>query len=72
MISAGSGLAKSYNAGNGGDPLDGVATLSVNTSNGIKLDGDDVELDYEVVSSSSLSGTPSGTGKEIGHIWFVI
>ena len=72
MIAAGSGLAKSYNAGQAGDPLDGVATLSVNTSNGIKLDGDDVELDYEVVSSSSLSGTPSGTGKEIGHIWFVI
>ena len=72
MISAGSGLAKSYNAGNAGDPLDGVTTLAVNTSNGIKLDGDDVELDYEVVSSSSLSGTPSGTGKEIGHIWFVI
>lgn len=72
MISAGSGLAKSYNAGDSGDPLDGVVTVSVNTSNGIKLDGDDVELDYEVVSSSNLSGTPSGTGKEIGHIWFVI
>jgi len=72
MISAGSGLAKSYNAGNAGDPLDGVATLSVNTSNGVKIDGDDVELDYEVVSASSLSGTPSGTGKEVGHLWFVI
>ena len=67
VISAGSGLAKSYNAGTS-DPLDGVATLSVNTSNGIKIDGDDVELDYETVSSA-----PSGVGStSTGHLWFVI
>ena len=75
VIVAGSGLSKSYDDdpdGGTDTSLDGRTTLSVNTSNGVKLDGDDVELDYEVVSASSLSGTPSGTGKEVGHLWFVI
>ena len=31
--------------------------LSVNTSNGVIKDGDDVELDYEVITSGSFSGT---------------
>jgi hypothetical protein len=67
VISAGSGLAKSYNAGTS-DPLDGVATLSVNTSNGIKIDGDDVELDYETTSTTPTSVGSTATG----HLWFVI
>ena len=57
---AGAGLASS----------NGV--LSVNTSNGVKIDGDDVELDYEVITSGSFSGTPSGTNKAVGHLFFVI
>ena len=35
--------------------MSGSGAFSVNTSNGVKIDGDDVELDYEVVSSA-----PSG------------
>ena len=57
---AGAGLASS-----GG-------VLSVNTSNGVIKDGDDVELDYEVITSGSFSGTPSGTNKAVGHLFFVI
>ena len=41
--------------------------FSVNTSNGVKIDGDDVELDYEVVSSA-----PTGVISSVGHLWFVI
>ena len=68
---AGSGLAKSYNGGS--TVLDGQATLSVNTSNGVKLDGDDVELDYSVITNSDLSGgLPSGSGKSVGHLYFLV
>ena len=38
--------------------MSGSGSFSVNTSNGVKIDGDDVELDYEVVSSA-----PSGVSK---------
>lgn len=55
------------NAGGSGLSSSG-GTLSVNTSNGVKIDGDDVELDYEVVSTA-----PSSTsGTQVGHLWFVI
>ena len=57
---AGAGLASSS------------GVLSVNTSNGVKIDGDDVELDYEIITSGSFSGTPSGTNKAVGHLFFVI
>lgn len=57
---AGAGLASSS------------GVLSVNTSNGVIKDGDDVELDYEVITSGSFSGTPSGTNKAVGHLFFVI
>ena len=57
---AGAGLASSS------------GVLSVNTSNGVIKDGDDVELDYEVITSGSFSGTPSGSGKAVGHLFFVI
>lgn len=71
VIVAGSGLAKSYNGGS--TVLDGQATLSVNTSNGVKLDGDDVELDYSVITNSDLSGgLPSGSGKSVGHLYFLV
>ena len=57
-------------AGAGLSSSNGV--LSVNTSNGVKIDGDDVELDYEIITSGSFSGTPSGSGKAVGHLFFVI
>ena len=76
VIVAGSGLAKAYvdNPDGGSDTqLDGQTTLSVNTSNGVKLDGDDVELDYSIITDSDLtSGLPSGSGKSVGHIYFLI
>ena len=76
VIIAGTGLAKAYNPNaDGGDDtsLDGRVTMSVNTSNGVKIDGDDVELDYSVITDSDLSGgLPSGTGKAIGHLFFLV
>ena len=64
---------QSYISGGAGLTLNGSGSFSVNTSNGIKIDGDDVELDYEVINSSSLGGSaPSGTGDPIGHLYFVI
>lgn len=57
------------NSVTGGDGLDLTGTtMSVNTSNGIKTDSDNVVLDYETVSSapSSVGSTASG------HLWFVI
>jgi hypothetical protein len=47
--------------------------MSVNTSNGVKIDGDDVELDYSVITDSDLSsGLPSGSGKSVGHLYFLV
>lgn len=64
---------QSYLSGGAGLSLSGSGSFSVNTSNGVKLDGDDVELDYEVISSSSLGGSaPDGTGDAVGHLYFVI
>ena len=75
-IIAGVGLAKSYadNPDGGTDTaLDGRITMSVNTSNGVKIDGDDVELDYSVITDSDLSGgLPSGSGKSVGHLYFLV
>ena len=71
VIVAGNGLGKAFN--DGSNNLDGTTTLSVNTSNGVKIDGDDVELDYSVIQNSDLSGgLPSGTGKQIGHLYFLV
>ena len=59
---------QSYLSGGAGLTMSGAGSFSVNTSNGVKIDGDDVELDYEVVSSA-----PSGVGStSVGHLWFVI
>tara|TARA_B100000963_G_scaffold195085_2_gene169804 strand:- start:46863 stop:48161 length:1299 start_codon:yes stop_codon:yes gene_type:complete len=58
---------QSYLSGGAGLALSGSGSFSVNTSNGVKIDGDDVELDYEVVSSA-----PTGVGStSVGHLWFV-
>ena len=71
VIVAGNGLGKAFN--DGSNNLDGTTTLSVNTSNGVKIDGDDVELDYSVITNSDLSGgLPSGSGKSIGHLYFLV
>ena len=57
-VSGGDGLA--YNSGTG--------VFSVNTSNGIEINSDSVELDYEIVSTA-----PSGVGSTAtGHLWFVV
>jgi len=76
VIIAGTGLAKSYNANADGGTdtsIDGRVTMSVNTSNGVKIDGDDVELDYSVITDSDLSGgLPSGSGKSVGHLFFLV
>lgn len=46
----------------------GAASLSVNTSNGVKKVSNNVVLDYETVSSA-----PSSVGStSTGHLWFVI
>ena len=71
VIVAGNGLAKAFN--DGSNNLDGTTTLSVNTQNGVKINSDNVELDYSVITDSDLSGgLPSGSGKEIGHLFFLI
>jgi len=76
VIVAGNGLAKAFvddPDGSGDTSVDGQTTLSVNTSNGVKLDGDDVELDYSVITDGDLSGgLPSGSGKSVGHLYFLI
>lgn len=57
-ISGGDGL--SYNSSTG--------QMDANTSNGIEINSDNIELDYETVSSA-----PSGVGSTAtGHLWFVI
>ena len=57
-ISGGDGLT--YNSSNG--------VMAANTSNGVKINSDNIELDYEVVSNA-----PSGVGStSTGHLWFVI
>ncbi len=76
VIVAGNGLAKAYvDNPDGGDDttLDGRTTLSVNTQNGVKINSDNVELDYSVITDSDLSGgLPSGSGKDVGHLFFLI
>ena len=55
---------------NGGadDPLDGTITIDLNTSDGITINSNSVQLDYETVSSAP---TQVG-GTSTGHLWFVI
>ena len=57
-ISGGDGLG--YNSSTG--------VMSATVSNGIEINSDKIELDYETVSSA-----PSGVGStSTGHLWFVI
>jgi hypothetical protein len=57
-ISGGDGLT--YNSSTG--------VMGANTSNGITTNSDNIELDYEVVSTA-----PTGVGStSTGHLWFVI
>ena len=73
IIVAGNGLLKSYSDPVSGTTLDGRTTLSVATENGVKLDGNHVELDYSVITDSDLtSGLPDGSGKDVGHLFFLI
>jgi hypothetical protein len=57
------------NSVTGGDGLTLTGTdMSVNTSNGVKISGDNVVLDYETTSTA-----PSSVGStSTGHLWFVI
>ena len=57
-ISGGDGLA--YNSSTG--------VMSANTSNGIEINSDSIELDYETVNSAPSSVGSTATG----HLWFVI
>ena len=67
IINAEAGLSKSYSA-NTGSALDGDINISVNTSEGIKIDGDNVVMDKTIVSTA-----PSGVGStSSGHLWFVV
>ena len=55
--------------------VDGSGNLSAEVENGLILGSnasDKIQLDYEVISSGSLSGTPDGTGDAVGHLYFVI
>ena len=57
-VSGGNGLA--YNSSTG--------VFSANTSNGIEINSDSIELDYEIVNSAPASAGSTSTG----HLWFVI
>jgi len=58
-----------------GIAIDNNGKISADVQNGLTVgssDTDKVELDYEVITSGSFSGTPSGSGKAVGHLFFVI
>ena len=59
---------QSYLSGGAGLAMSNAGSFSVNTSNGVKIDVDDVELDYEIVSSAPTSTS----GTTTGHLWFVV
>ena len=55
--------------------VDNSGNLSADVENGLIVgsgETDKIQLDYEVISSGSLSGTPDGTGDAVGHLYFVI
>lgn len=64
LMVAGAGLSESYTGTGSGTRL----TFAVNASEGIKLESDNVKLDYAIVSTA-----PTGVGStSTGHIWFVV
>ena len=70
-VSSNKGLVKTYvDNANGGadDPLDGTITIDLNTSNGLTVNSNSVQLDYETVNSAPTQVGSTSTG----HLWFVI
>jgi hypothetical protein len=68
---------QSYLSGGSGVAMSGAGVFSVDTSDGVKLDGAGttakVVLDYSIIDDGDLSGgLPSGTGKSVGHLYFLI
>ena len=59
---------QSYLSGGAGLALSGSGSFSVNTANGIEINSDNVELDYEIVSTAPTSASGTSTG----HLWFVV
>ena len=80
-LSKGIKLTYTDNADGGGDTvLDGriAVELEVGSLGGLSIptsgsDANKVQLDYSVITDSDLtSGLPSGTGKDVGHLYFLI
>lgn len=70
-VAASKGLVKTYvDNANGGadDPLDGTITIDLNTSNGLTVSSNSVQLDYETTSTAPTQVGSTSTG----HLWFVI
>ena len=74
----GDGDVKTYintKDGPGIDVDDTSGLIKADVQNGLTVGSnntDKVELDYEIITSGSFSGTPSGSGKAVGHLFFVI
>ena len=76
------GILLSYDDNDGGSDtsLDGRITvgLQVGSLGGLSIptsgsDANKVQLDYSVITSSDLSGgLPDGSGKDVGHLFFLI
>jgi cytoskeletal protein CcmA (bactofilin family) len=80
-LSKGIKLTYTDNADGGSDTsLDGriAVELEVGSLGGLSIptsgsDANKVQLDYSVITSSDLSGgLPSGSGKDVGHLYFLI
>jgi hypothetical protein len=70
-VASNKGLVKTYvdNADGGADdPLDGTITIDLNTSNGLTVSSNSVQLDYETTSTAPTQVGSTSTG----HLWFVI
>jgi len=70
-VAGSKGLVKTYvDNANGGadDPLDGTITIDLNTSNGLTVSSNSVQLDYETTSTAPTQVGSTSTG----HLWFVI
>ena len=80
-LSKGVKLTYTDNSDGGGDTvLDGriAVELEVGSLGGLSIptsgsDANKVQLDYSVITDSDLSGgLPSGSGKDVGHLYFLI